>query len=597
MGMLVKQWLLEYLAMDTISPRAQLRVWRYRSPALEKWKVFEIAAVLPLLLQVSLGLFFIGLCVFTATVDERMGHFSIPLILAWAFFVIMTTIAPLISPRCPFKVPLLNAVMKIGRRYIKFLSGLLLRVQLRDEEENVIQKFGESDVQILLSVDELLSDDGLPDIMWEALQQGGPSSEEIFAFARGILEHRLRQVSEISLAASHRRFTLDLRLVSKRIWDMCTEIIFLTLTKYQSSHADRRHSQWTTDAFRLLLSKRAYPFPPSVISILTNDVTLENVLGALLDSSLAPDEAMEFLCVAAHARAPSSPDRTLNISTPMWWQTVKHSALSSTWTPMLGIMQRTLNSHLEMWPGQISHPWVVDAVLVLLANPPFVGRSNLDPSALQRFLATPSLTALADSDVNIITVGRLLADRIRPNPGAVFIPISPGLLFAVQRPDSHSRLRLLNVSHMYSILLDYEAGREPLQQLPRSMWTFVTDAGGLFENKRVQVILEDAWTFFHRYVSRCIDDPATVPPTGLRGAFRVILEFSVLDSRKKGNALQLWRRLATCTLPPMRRLWLTMLFPIRQSSKNIVDIDEPTIRRFVTEVFNISENLDVVTRA
>ncbi|KIP02013.1 hypothetical protein PHLGIDRAFT_54537, partial [Phlebiopsis gigantea 11061_1 CR5-6] len=61
LGMLVKQWLREYLAIERVSPQERLRARLYRNPAMVQWKVFEIAAILPLLLQVSLGLFFVGL--------------------------------------------------------------------------------------------------------------------------------------------------------------------------------------------------------------------------------------------------------------------------------------------------------------------------------------------------------------------------------------------------------------------------------------------------------------------------------------------------------------------------------------------------------
>lgn len=47
LGILVKQWLREYLAGDFVSPQARLRARHFRLPGLEVWKVYEIAAVLP----------------------------------------------------------------------------------------------------------------------------------------------------------------------------------------------------------------------------------------------------------------------------------------------------------------------------------------------------------------------------------------------------------------------------------------------------------------------------------------------------------------------------------------------------------------------
>ncbi|KAI0758425.1 hypothetical protein BC629DRAFT_1116949 [Irpex lacteus] len=59
-GMLVKQWLRESLAVEVPSPQARLRIRHFREPQIKHWKVYEIAACLPLLLQLSLGLFFVG---------------------------------------------------------------------------------------------------------------------------------------------------------------------------------------------------------------------------------------------------------------------------------------------------------------------------------------------------------------------------------------------------------------------------------------------------------------------------------------------------------------------------------------------------------
>ncbi|GJE95349.1 hypothetical protein PsYK624_115330 [Phanerochaete sordida] len=117
-GMLVKQWLIEYLAMDWISPEEQLRARQYRCPGLDDWKVFEIAAMLPLLLHLSLGLFFIGLCFYTAAANEIVGHSTVPLVAGWAFFALLTVAAPLASPRCPYKVTLLKTALRVGRCYI-----------------------------------------------------------------------------------------------------------------------------------------------------------------------------------------------------------------------------------------------------------------------------------------------------------------------------------------------------------------------------------------------------------------------------------------------------------------------------------------------
>ncbi|EKM50894.1 uncharacterized protein PHACADRAFT_103424 [Phanerochaete carnosa HHB-10118-sp] len=117
-SMLVKQWLRKYLAVEYTAPQERLPARQYRKSGLEKWKVFEIAAILPALRQMSLGLFFIGLCFFTAAVDERMGRISVSLVSGWVFFFVAATLAPLVSPRCPYNMPLLKSVMRFLRTHM-----------------------------------------------------------------------------------------------------------------------------------------------------------------------------------------------------------------------------------------------------------------------------------------------------------------------------------------------------------------------------------------------------------------------------------------------------------------------------------------------
>ncbi|THG92986.1 hypothetical protein EW026_g8113 [Hermanssonia centrifuga] len=125
LGMLVKQWLREYLAGEFTSGQARLRTRHFRSPGIRDWKVLGIAAVLPHLLQLSLALFFAGLCLFTSSVHPSLAKTSIPLVSGWALFIVLTTIAPAFSPRCPYKTTLLKGFMKHLRRYLYPLSQFI----------------------------------------------------------------------------------------------------------------------------------------------------------------------------------------------------------------------------------------------------------------------------------------------------------------------------------------------------------------------------------------------------------------------------------------------------------------------------------------
>ncbi|CAL1702798.1 unnamed protein product [Somion occarium] len=120
-GMLVKQWLREFLAGDYTSPQARLRVRCFRYPALTNWKVFEIVGILPLLLQLALGLFFVGLCFFTSSVHPILHRTTVSFVVVWASFLLMATLAPAFSPRCPYKTTFLKDAMKSIRRLMFML--------------------------------------------------------------------------------------------------------------------------------------------------------------------------------------------------------------------------------------------------------------------------------------------------------------------------------------------------------------------------------------------------------------------------------------------------------------------------------------------
>lgn len=129
-GMLVKQWLREYLANEQVSPQFRLRVRHFRYPGLYRWKVFEIAALLPMLLQAALGLFLLGLCIFTWSIHPCVGLTSTPLVAGWAVFFILSLLGPVFFPRCPYKTnlsvrllrPLQHLPYSSGRRISKFIS-------------------------------------------------------------------------------------------------------------------------------------------------------------------------------------------------------------------------------------------------------------------------------------------------------------------------------------------------------------------------------------------------------------------------------------------------------------------------------------------
>ncbi|KAI0344854.1 hypothetical protein BDW22DRAFT_1326978, partial [Trametopsis cervina] len=105
LGILVKQWLREYMKFVTSFPQGRLRIRKFRREGLETWKVLTIAAFLPLLLQLALGLFFIGLCFYTTELHSSVRNTTLPLVSGWGLIFFFVTISPLFSAHCPYKTP------------------------------------------------------------------------------------------------------------------------------------------------------------------------------------------------------------------------------------------------------------------------------------------------------------------------------------------------------------------------------------------------------------------------------------------------------------------------------------------------------------
>lgn len=187
-GMLVKQWLREYLAVNNPSAQARLRVRQYREPSLTTWKVYEIAAALPFLLQLSLALFFTGLCVFTASVHTNVGRTTTALICAWALCFLVATILPAFFPRCPYKTAFLSRLLRLAHLA---LPRRLQSIDHRDEEKLV--RDSSFDLKILADVDALQADDDIlgTTILQSIGQFQLPSMQDLAGFLERVLNHRL----------------------------------------------------------------------------------------------------------------------------------------------------------------------------------------------------------------------------------------------------------------------------------------------------------------------------------------------------------------------------------------------------------------------
>ncbi|GJE90494.1 hypothetical protein PsYK624_066320 [Phanerochaete sordida] len=265
-GMLVKQWLREYLAMEWTAPQEKLRARRYRKPSLEKWKVFEIAAALPLILQLSLGLFFLGLCMFTTSASKEITRTTIPLVCGWAMCFVFATLAPLLSPRCPFKTPFLKGSLKAARIYCTrpllniastiaqhYTRNLSFELQLSDEED-VVVAHDQDDATILLSTDAYMADDTFLSAICDTYKNASSHPESRISFAMSMIYNRLGgEPWKTSLD-----FIPDLSSLSRRAYTTILDFVADTILPSLALNSSL-NSSWQRDACLLLLAKSSYP--------------------------------------------------------------------------------------------------------------------------------------------------------------------------------------------------------------------------------------------------------------------------------------------------------------------------------------------------
>ncbi|KAJ3553327.1 hypothetical protein NM688_g3676 [Phlebia brevispora] len=188
-GMLVKQWLREYLAITPTAAQVRLRVRYYRAQALSDWKVLEIAAVLPLLLQVSLGLFLIGLCHFTADIHSSLGCTSVPLACTWGALPVShrRCLDPVLvrARETHYQVEALSICVWSTLRHgcaessINYGRRNCYSSTSSADEDSAALTLG-NDVDILITVDVLIADDTLFRAIQSCYQSSFSSSNILF---------------------------------------------------------------------------------------------------------------------------------------------------------------------------------------------------------------------------------------------------------------------------------------------------------------------------------------------------------------------------------------------------------------------------------
>ncbi|RPD63462.1 hypothetical protein L227DRAFT_608701 [Lentinus tigrinus ALCF2SS1-6] len=127
-GIMAKEWLNEYNAGLTGTPREIARLRQLRMDSLQRWRVKEIIAMLPVLLQIASALFFAGLLVLLWQLDRTVAIVGSVLVGMLVIFSLTTIILPSVTTHCSYIIPPSRALFVPTRSLPVFV--IKLRYQL-----------------------------------------------------------------------------------------------------------------------------------------------------------------------------------------------------------------------------------------------------------------------------------------------------------------------------------------------------------------------------------------------------------------------------------------------------------------------------------
>lgn len=121
----VSQWLQHHGDKTTSTSQQSVRIWYFRDRGFVQWKVQDIINTLPLLLQISVALFLVGLVELLWTMNFVVAGVVTVLVFALLVFSMGTALIPAFAPNCPYKSPQAWWCLSILRWLTKHLEHLL----------------------------------------------------------------------------------------------------------------------------------------------------------------------------------------------------------------------------------------------------------------------------------------------------------------------------------------------------------------------------------------------------------------------------------------------------------------------------------------
>lgn len=124
-AVLTKQWLHQYMASTSGTPRDRSFIRQFRYDGYVKWGVPVIIGLLPVLMHIALGIFFFGLTIYLITQYIFFAYIvgSLSGITYIAYFI--SHLLSAIDSQCPYKTPLSGLLFPIFQRIYRYIHGKL----------------------------------------------------------------------------------------------------------------------------------------------------------------------------------------------------------------------------------------------------------------------------------------------------------------------------------------------------------------------------------------------------------------------------------------------------------------------------------------
>ncbi|KZT66561.1 hypothetical protein DAEQUDRAFT_448449 [Daedalea quercina L-15889] len=121
-GISVKQWLEHYVVPQSIVPRQRAQMWHSRRRGLLDWRVPEIITLIPILLQIALALFLVGMQLLLWTMSAIVAGIVLAPTALLLAFTIYTMIVPTVASDCPYRSPQAWRIYQALRRIAQLFT-------------------------------------------------------------------------------------------------------------------------------------------------------------------------------------------------------------------------------------------------------------------------------------------------------------------------------------------------------------------------------------------------------------------------------------------------------------------------------------------